>query len=88
MSPEAAAGGTIALIRDGDRIVIDIPKRGLSLDVPERELAERREAILAELGSYRPRDRRRPVSAALQAYAAMTTSASTGAARDISQLSS
>jgi dihydroxy-acid dehydratase len=85
-SPEAAAGGDIALVEDGDRIVIDIPRRELTLDVPGEVLTERRERLLKELGSYRPRDRRRPVSVALQAYAAMATSASTGAARDISQL--
>ncbi|MFC5746995.1 dihydroxy-acid dehydratase [Actinomadura rugatobispora] len=85
-SPEAAAGGTIALVENGDRVVIDIPRRTLQLDVPEEELAVRREKLLADLGGYRPRDRHRPVTAALQAYAAMTTSASTGAARDISQL--
>ncbi|GLZ13593.1 dihydroxy-acid dehydratase [Actinomadura sp. NBRC 104425] len=85
-SPEAAAGGDIALVEDGDRIVIDIPRRTLELDVPAEVLAARREKLLADLGGFRPRDRQRPVSAALQAYAAMTTSASTGAARDISQL--
>jgi dihydroxy-acid dehydratase len=86
-SPEAAAGGDIALVEDGDRIVIDIPRRELRLDVPGDVLRERRERLLSDLGSYRPRDRHRPVSVALQAYAAMATSASTGAARDISQLS-
>ncbi|WP_289008046.1 dihydroxy-acid dehydratase [uncultured Thermomonospora sp.] len=86
VSPEAAAGGAIALVENGDRIVIDIPRRSLELDVPEEELAARREKLLADLGGYRPRDRHRPISAALQAYAAMATSASTGAARDIGQL--
>ncbi|MBC6458719.1 dihydroxy-acid dehydratase [Actinomadura sp. HBU206391] len=86
-SPEAAAGGLIALVENGDRVVIDIPQRSLELDVPEQELRARREKLLADLGSYRPRDRQRPVSVALQAYAAMATSASTGASRDISQLS-
>jgi dihydroxy-acid dehydratase len=85
-SPEAAGGGIIALVEDGDRIVIDIPRRFLELDVPADELRARRERLLADLGSYRPRDRQRPVSVALQAYAAMATSASTGAARDITQL--
>ncbi|MFD1932567.1 MULTISPECIES: dihydroxy-acid dehydratase [Nonomuraea] len=86
-SPEAAEGGTIALVEDGDLIEIDIPNRVLELRVPEAELAERRERLLADLGGYRPRDRQRQVSVALQAYAAMTTSASTGASRDLSQLS-
>jgi dihydroxy-acid dehydratase len=85
-SPEAAGGGDIALVEDGDRVVIDIPGRELRLDVPSDVLRDRRERLLKELGSYRPKDRRRPVSVALQAYAAMATSASTGAARDISQL--
>ncbi|WP_219464155.1 dihydroxy-acid dehydratase [Nonomuraea rhizosphaerae] len=87
-SPEAAEGGMIALVEDGDTIEIDIPNRLLELRVPEAELAERRTRLLADdLHGYRPRDRQRPVSAALQAYAAMTTSASTGASRDLSQLS-
>ncbi|WP_433335275.1 dihydroxy-acid dehydratase [Spirillospora sp. CA-294931] len=86
-SPEAAAGGDIALVENGDRIVIDIPRRVLELDVPQAELATRRERLLKDLGTYRPRNRHRPVTAALQAYAAMTTSASTGATRDITQLS-
>ncbi|MFG6196140.1 dihydroxy-acid dehydratase [Nonomuraea sp. JJY05] len=86
-SPEAAEGGAIALVEDGDIIDIDIPNRSMELRVPEAELAERRERLLADLGGYRPRERNRPVSAALQAYAAMTTSASTGASRDLSQLS-
>ncbi len=83
VAPEAAAGGTIALAQDGDTIVIDFPRRELRLDVPDSELAVRRDRVLASLGSYRPADRQRPVSAALQVYAAMATSASTGAARDI-----
>lgn len=76
-------GGTIALAQDGDTIVIDIPRRELRLDVPDEELASRRERLLASLASYRPADRQRPVSAALQVYAAMATSAASGAARDI-----
>jgi dihydroxy-acid dehydratase len=87
VAPEAAGGGVIALAQDGDSIVIDIPKRELRLDVPDAELTRRREALLSSLGSYRPATRQRPVSAALQLYAATATSASTGAARDISQLS-
>ncbi|MBG0832791.1 dihydroxy-acid dehydratase [Planomonospora sp. ID67723] len=86
-SPEAAEGGTIALVQDGDLIEIDIPGRSIGLKVAEPELAVRRERLLADLGGYRPRDRHRPVTAALQAYAALTTSASTGASRDLSQLS-
>jgi dihydroxy-acid dehydratase len=86
ISPEAAGGGVLALVRDRDTIVIDIPRRELRLDVPDSVLAERRQALLNALGSYRPTARQRPVSAALQVYAALATSASTGAARDISAL--
>ncbi len=82
-APEAAGGGPIALAENGDTVVIDIPRRELRLDVPDAELAARRDRVLASLGSYRPADRQRPVSAALQVYAAMATSAATGAARDI-----
>ena len=84
VAPEAAGGGAIALAVSGDTVVIDIPRRELRLDVPDAELAARRDQVLASLGSYRPADRQRQVSAALQVYAAMATSASTGAARDIS----
>jgi dihydroxy-acid dehydratase len=85
-SPEAAAGGDIALVEDGDVISIDIPNRSLVLEVAEDELAARRERLLKDLGRFQPRDRQRPVTAALRAYAAMATSASTGAARDVSQI--
>ena len=83
IAPEAAAGGTIALVADGDRIVIDIRRREMSLDVPEAELQARRARLAASPGGFRPADRERPVSAALQVYAAMATSAATGAARDV-----
>ena len=86
LAPEAASGGVIALAQDGDRIAIDIPRRELRLDVPESELAARRAAVLGTLGSYRPASRQRTVSPALQIYAAMATSASTGAARDITAI--
>lgn len=82
-SPEAASGGTIALVEDGDRIRIDIPNRGIELLVPEAELAARREALG---GVYAPKSRERKVSAALRAYAAMATSADRGAVRDVSKL--
>ncbi|MEO3811911.1 dihydroxy-acid dehydratase [Sphaerisporangium sp. B11E5] len=85
-SPEAAEGGIIALVQNGDQIDIDIPSRTIELRVPDPELATRREKLLATLGRYRPESRTRPVSAALQAYAALTTSASTGASRDLTQL--
>ncbi|KRV50940.1 dihydroxy-acid dehydratase [Wenjunlia vitaminophila] len=85
-SPEAASGGTIALVRDGDLIRIDIPGRSLELRVPAQELEERRAELLERLGGYRPADRRRPVSAALRAYAALATSADQGAVRDLDRL--
>ncbi len=86
IAPEAAAGGVIALAQDGDRVDIDIPARSLELNVPDAELRARRDQILATLGSYRAADRDRPVSEALRVYAALATSASTGAVRDISKL--
>src|SRR6201995_148747 len=86
IAPEAALGGTIALVEEGDRVRIDIPHRDLTLDVPDTELTARREQVLSRLHGFRPVDRDRPVSAALQAYAAMTTSAAQGASRDVSQL--
>jgi dihydroxy-acid dehydratase len=82
-SPEAASGGTIALVEDGDRIRIDIPTRSIELLVSEEELAARREALG---GVYAPKTRVRTVSAALRAYAAMATSADKGAVRDVSKL--
>ncbi|MEU3737021.1 MULTISPECIES: dihydroxy-acid dehydratase [unclassified Streptomyces] len=82
-SPEAASGGTIALVEDGDRIRIDIPNRGIELLVDEAELTRRREALG---GVYAPKSRERKVSAALRAYAAMATSADRGAVRDVSKL--
>jgi dihydroxy-acid dehydratase len=86
VAPEAALGGVIALVGDGDRISIDIPRRDLTLDVPDAELTTRRDRVVSGLRGYRPAHRDRPVSAALQAYAAMTTSAAQGASRDVSQL--
>ena len=85
ISPEAAAGGVIALVEDGDRIVIDIPARSIRLDVPDPELAARRVRLETGAG-YRPGHRDRPVSTALRAYAAMATSADTGAVRDVNLL--
>jgi len=87
VAPEAAAGGTIALVAGGDRIAIDIGRREITLDVPEAELAARRERLAAGPGGFRPAGRHRPVSQALQVYAAMATSASTGAVRDLGSFS-
>ena len=89
VSPEAACGGAIALIDDGDRIEIDIPNRRIQLAISDQELAKRRAAMEdRKAGAWKPQNRKRKVSAALQAYAAMTTSADTGAVRDVSQLKS
>ncbi|MEW2808888.1 dihydroxy-acid dehydratase [Streptomyces massasporeus] len=82
-SPEAAAGGTIALVEDGDRIRIDIPNRSIELLVDDAELTRRDQALN---GVYAPKNRDRKVSAALRAYAAMATSADKGAVRDVSML--
>jgi dihydroxy-acid dehydratase len=87
VSPEAADGGLIALVRDGDTIVIDIPSRSITLDVSGAELANRREREEERgLDAWTPHNREREVSLALQAYAALTTSAAHGAVRDLSQL--
>ena len=86
-SPEAACGGTIGLVNDGDSIEIDIPNRRIHLAISDQELAKRRAAMEARgAAAWKPQDRKRKVSAALLAYAAMTTSADTGAVRDVSQL--
>ena len=86
-SPEAAQGGGIGLIEEGDTIEIDIPGRRIHLAVTEDQLAERRSAMNGKgMGAWKPVARQRPVPASLLAYAAMTTSADTGAVRDVSQL--
>ena len=87
VSPEAAEGGTIGLVQEGDTIEIDIPGRAIRVAVSDAELAARREDMEARgEAAWRPVQRQRQVSAALQAYAAMTTSASRGAVRDVTQL--
>jgi dihydroxy-acid dehydratase len=78
----------IALAQDGDPVVIDIPQRDLRLDVPDAELATRRDTLVSTLGGYRPANRQRQVSEALRVYAALATSASTGAVRDLGMLGS
>ncbi|MEU5561948.1 dihydroxy-acid dehydratase [Micromonospora musae] len=82
-SPEAASGGLIALVQEGDEIVIDIPGRSIELNVPEDVLQARRVAEEKRDRPYTPADRQRPVSAALRAYASMATSASDGAYRRV-----
>jgi dihydroxy-acid dehydratase len=82
ISPEAAEGGMIGLVEDGDRIEIDIPSRAISLLVDDAVLTQRREAMLArKADAWKPAKRSRKVSMALKAYAALTTSAARGAVR-------
>jgi len=86
-SPEAAEGGAIGLVEEGDMIDIDIPARTISLRISDAELANRRAAMEAKgADAWQPVNRERYVSQALQAYAALTTSADRGAVRDLSQL--
>jgi dihydroxy-acid dehydratase len=86
VSPEAAEGGALGLVEEGDRIQIDIPNRRIDVLVDDRTMAKRREAEEARgRDAFRP-NRDRYVSTALQAYALMTTSAARGAVRDLSQL--
>ena len=87
VSPEAAEGGAIALIRDGDIIDIDIPSRSINVRVDEDELALRRHEEDTKSKGWKPElPRARSVSPALKAYAAMATSADKGAVRDVSRL--
>lgn len=81
VSPEAASGGLIALVEEGDTVVIDIPARSIHLDVDDDELRARDDKMLASERPWRPADRHRPVSAALRAYASMAASADRGAVR-------
>lgn len=88
VSPEAAAGGTIALVRDGDRIEIDIPNRTIQVNLSAEELAERRAMMEAKgKAAWKPNQpRQRQVSAALKAYALLATSADRGAVRNLEVL--
>lgn len=84
ISPEAANGGSIGLVRDGDIIDIDIPARTINVRLTDEELAQRRrqeEALGKE--AFTPRDRQREVSLALRAYASMVTSADKGGVRKL-----
>lgn len=84
ISPEAAEGGALALVQEGDSISIDIPQRRLQLNVTDQELAKRRREMLTRgEQAWMPETRQRVVSAALQAYAALASSASRGAVRDL-----
>ena len=86
-SPEAAEGGAIGLIEEGDLIEIDIPNRKINVVLDDEVLTQRREAMTAKgAQAWQPANRQRVVSNALKAYAAMTTSAARGAVRDVNQL--
>ena len=86
-SPEAAEGGTIGLVEEGDIVEIDIPGRSIRVVLDDAVLAERRQAMKARgEQAWKPIDRQRSVSQALRAYAALTTSAAHGAVRDLSQI--
>jgi dihydroxy-acid dehydratase len=85
ISPEAANGGAIGLIADGDQILIDVRERKLELLVAPEVLAERRAKMDASEHPWQPADRERPVTAALRAYARLATSASYGAVRDVTK---
>ena len=88
-SPEAAEGGAIGLVEEGDTIEIDIPNRTIHVSLGDEELARRRAAMEAKgADAWKPAGRDRVVSQALRAYAALTTSASRGAVRDLSQIES
>ena len=87
VSPEAAEGGLIALVETGDPILIDIPNRAIRLDLADEILAARRKAMEARgAAAWKPFGRKRAVSPALRAYAALTTNAARGAVRDVSQI--
>ncbi len=84
VSPEAAAGGEIGLVRDGDIIEIDIPNRSINVKLSDDELARRRKEELAKgKDAFRPVGRQRKVTTALRAYAALATSADRGAVREV-----
>jgi len=87
VSPEAAEGGLIGLVQNGDPVLIDIPNRVISVEVDDEVLEQRRTDMEARgAGAWKPVGRKREVSAALRAYAAMTTNAARGAVRDVSQI--
>ena len=87
VSPEAAEGGLIGLVETGDPIVIDIPNRSIRLDLDDALLADRHAHMVGKgRAAWKPVGRKRHVSPALRAYAAMTTNAARGAVRDVSQV--
>lgn len=86
VSPEAAEGGAIALVKESDIIEINIPKRSINLKVANDEIDRRRKEMASRKNSWQPKPRKRKVSQALKAYAMMTTSAAHGAVRDVNQI--
>ncbi|WP_137168542.1 dihydroxy-acid dehydratase [Salinimonas lutimaris] len=85
-SPEAASGGGIGLVEDGDKIVIDIPNRTINMDVDDAEIAHRREKMESRERPWKPVNRERYVSNSLKTFAMLATSADKGAVRDASKL--
>ena len=86
VSPEAAEGGAIALVKEGDTISIDIPNRKINVELSDEDLLKRREEMNKKENAWQPKPRIRRVTDALRAYAMTTTSAAKGAVRDISQI--
>ena len=86
VSPEAAEGGAIALVKEGDTISIDIPNRKINVELSDEDLLKRREEMNKRENAWQPKPRIRRVTDALRAYAMTTTSAAKGAVRDISQI--
>ena len=85
-SPEAAAGGAIALVENGDDIAIDIPNRSINLVISDEDLQARRDAMEASAKPWKPKNRDRKVSLSLKTFALLATSADKGAVRDASKL--
>ena len=83
ISPEAAHGGLIGLVRDGDPITIDVHERRLELNISDAEIEQRRAEMEASDKPWTPTTRQRKVTKALRAYAAMATSADRGAVREV-----
>lgn len=85
-SPEAAGGGGIALVEEGDLVAIDIPNRSINLQISDQEMAARRETMEASANPWKPKNRQREVSVALKNFAMLASSADKGAVRDPSKL--
>ena len=85
-SPEAASGGGIGLVEEGDKIIIDIPNRSINIDISDADLAHRREVMEASDKPWKPKNRQRQVSLSLKNFALLATSADKGAVRDPAKL--